>query len=382
MKSKFYTLLVAGAGLFLISCKTASKLYEKGRYDEAVEKAAKKLQKDPADPQLREILQSAYRYAVDDHENRIRNNEASSNELKWEWMYAEYVSLQRLYEAIYKVPEVFTVVRPTDYSADVMSSAEKAGRVRYERGLSFMQRSDKQSYRQAYREFKAALVFIPGDRDAMQQMNEAFEYAVTNVAVLPLQQDGGYVYSSYIVGGNNLDDQLIRSLQFDSGNEFVRFYSAWEARSRHIRIDQELEMQLATRDIGRFRDARSTRKVSKEIVVKETVYKPDSVVRQYAKVSAEIYSTRRTLDAAAVLRITIRDADGRWIRDEDLPATFAWSTEFSTFTGDERALSDSDKQLISRPRENAPSENEIMRCLLEEISRNASYRVKNYYSRL
>ena len=119
---------------------------------------------------------------------------------------------------------------------------------------------DKLSYRNAYREFQAALSFKPGDRDATQKLNEAYDYAVTNVVILPMQQQGGYVYSSYTVGGDNLDDKLIRNLQYNSGSEFVKFYSAWDARSRNIRVDQELDMRLVTIDIGRYYDSRSTRR--------------------------------------------------------------------------------------------------------------------------
>ncbi|MEK7226922.1 MAG: hypothetical protein AAB221_14720, partial [Bacteroidota bacterium] len=87
MKTKIYTLSFIAVIFFFISCKTASKLYEKGNYDEAVELAAKKLQKDPHDSKLQNIIQTSYRYAVEDHESRIRNKSQSSNEQKWEWMY-------------------------------------------------------------------------------------------------------------------------------------------------------------------------------------------------------------------------------------------------------------------------------------------------------
>lgn len=381
MKSKLYILLFAGISILAFSCKTASKLYEKGNYDEAVELAAKKLQKDPNDPKLLDIIQSSYRYAVNDHESRIRNHAASNNELKWEWMYNDYVSLQRMYHAIYKVPSVFELVRPFDYSSHLVTYSEKAGDVRYERGIAFMQRYDKQSYRNAYREFQAALSFKPGDRDAAQKLNEAYDYAVTNVVILPMQQQGGYVYSSYTVGGDNLDDKLIRNLQYNSGSEFVKFYSAWDARSRNIRVDQELDMRLVTIDIGRYYDSRSTRRVSKEIVVKETVYKPDSVVREYAKVYADIVTTRRTMNSNALLQANLRDENGRWIWNDNFAASHNWSTEFATFTGDARALSEADKQLIDRRREFAPTENEIVQSMLNEISNTALYRIKNYFTR-
>jgi hypothetical protein len=196
-----------------------------------------------------------------------------------------------------------------------------------------------------------------------------------------MQQQGGYVYSSYNVGGNNLDDQLLRNLQYYSGNEFVKFYSAWDARSRQIRVDQEVQMQLATVDIGRQFDNRTTRKVSKEIVVKETVYKPDSVVKEYAKVFANIITTRRTMSSNAILQVYIRDADGRWLWNDNISAQHNWATEFATYNGDERALSDADRISVNRRNEFAPTESEVMRLLLEEISSNIQYRLKNYFNR-
>ncbi len=252
MKLKLYTLLFTAISILALSCKTAKKMYEKGNYTEAVELAAKKLQKDPDDSKLLDIIRSSYSFAVNDHESSIRNYAESTNELKWEWMYNEYTALQRMYDAIYRVPSVFNLVKPLDYSSYLITYSEKAGDVRYDRGIAFMQRYDKKSYQAAYREFQAALRFKPGDRDAMQKLNEAYDYAVTNVVILPMQQYGGYVYSSYTVGGDNLDDQLIRNLQYSSGNEFVKFYSAWDARSRNIRVDLELDMEPARINLGRI----------------------------------------------------------------------------------------------------------------------------------
>ncbi len=381
MKLKLYILIFACLSILALSCKTASKLYEKGNYTEAVELAAKKLQKDPDDPKLLNIIQSSYSFAVNDHESRIRNNAESNNELKWEWMYNEYVSLQRMYDAIYRVPSVFNLVKPADYSSYLVTYAEKASAVRYNRGMAFMEHGDKQSSRSAYREFQAALRFMPGDREITMKLNEAYDYAVTNVIILPMQQQGGYVYSSYTVGGNNLDDQLIRSLQYNSGNEFVKFYSAWDARSNNVRVDQEVDMRLAAINIGRDYDERSTRKVMKEVVIKETVYKPDSVVREYAKVYANITTTQRTMSSTALLQISVRDENGRWLWNDNVTGNHNWTTSFTTYTGDARALSESDKQLIERRREFAPPESEILKCMLDQISNDALYRIKNYFNR-
>ncbi len=381
MKPKLYILLLAGTSLFAFSCKTASKLYEKGKYDEAVELAAKKLQKDPGDPKLLDIIQSSYSYAVNDHESRIRSNSESSNELRWEWMYNEYASLQRMYEAIYRVPSVFRIINPIDYSSYLVTYSEKAGDVRYERGISFMQYSDKANFRNAYREFQAAERFKPGNIAVLQKMNEAYEYAVTNVVVLPMEQQDGFRYSSYINSYRNFDEQILRNLQFNSGNEFLKFYADWDAASRNIRADMVVDMRLATLNIGRYFDDRSKKQVSKEVVIKEIVYRPDSVVKVYGKVYADITSTRRTIQSDAMLQVNVRDANGGWLWSDNIGSNYSWSTEFATYTGDARALSENDKQLVDRRQEQAPHEEEIIKCLMDEINNNALYRIKNYFSR-
>src|SRR5215831_12746132 len=84
---KIYLFIFIAVTTLIAGCKSASKLYQKGNYDEAVQVAVKKLQKDPNDPKLKSVVQDAYRYAVTDHESRIRNYESMDNEMKYEWMY-------------------------------------------------------------------------------------------------------------------------------------------------------------------------------------------------------------------------------------------------------------------------------------------------------
>ena len=58
-----------------------------------------------------------------------------------------------------------------------------------------------------------------------------------------------------------------------------------------------------------------------------------------------------------------------------------WATEFATYTGAERALSDSDKDLLKKPQQTPPREEEIVDQLLHQLSNNAVQRLRSYYSR-
>ena len=97
---------------------------------------------------------------------------------------------------------------------------------------------------------------------------------------------------------------------------------------------------------------------------------------------ATITHTRRTLRSDAMMRFVVRDAAGYSTWSELANSNHSWSTEFATFAGDERALSEADKQQINRRKEFAPTDNEILRCLLEDLGNDAQWKVRNYFSRL
>ena len=380
MKSKFYSLLFIAATVFFFSCKTAKKMYEKGNYDEAVELAAKKLQKKPNDAATLDILQNAYRFAVEDHEARIRNNESSNNDLRWEWTYSEYLDLQRLYEAIRKSPAVFDIVRPTDYSSYVNTYREEAGNARYDRGLELMQSNTKNSYKQAYYEFQKALDLKPGDIAARQKMNESYEMAVTNIVVLPVVQSG-FQYSSFNYGIASFDNVLLSSLKNSNSNYFVRYYTPAQASSIDIRTDQVVELRFNNIDIDRYRDQRNTREVSKQVVVKETVINKDSVIREYATVKAKIITTRRTLRSDGLLQVTVRDYNNQWIWSDTYRGDYNWSAEFSSYTGDSRALSEEDKKILDYREQAPPSNEEIVRIIMNEVQNKAACGIRDYFNR-
>ncbi|TMI71470.1 MAG: hypothetical protein E6H09_13375 [Bacteroidetes bacterium] len=381
MKLKFYSLLFIAVTILFFSCKTAKKMYEKGNYDEAVELAAKKLQKNPNDAATLDILRNSYRFAVEDHETRIQNNANSNNDLRWEWNYAEYLDLQRLYDAIRRVPSVYDKVHPTDYSSNVATYQEEAGNARFDRGLALMENNTKGSYKQAYSEFQRALELKPGDLSARQKMDEAYANAVTNVVVMPIEQSG-FQYSSYNQGFVNIDNNVLHYLTSNNNNAFIRYYTPAQARSMNVRTDQIVEMHFNNVDIERYRDQRDTREISKQVVVKEIVIKADSVVKEYATVKAKITTTRRTLQSNGLLQVTVRDLDKRWLWSDTYRGDYNWTAEFSSYTGDARALSDEDKKLCDSREQFPPSNNEILQVILDEIQAKAQCGIKDYYNRL
>jgi len=194
------------------------------------------------------------------------------------------------------------------------------------------------------------------------------------------QNYGGYQYSSsYQI--RNFEEDIIRNLRYQLNNDFVQLFSEWDAKSRNIEPDEILEMRLGRLEIGRPYDQTQTRNVSKEVVVREIVYKPDSVVKQYGTVNAQIAVTRRNIISEGELYLSVRDAKGRVLWNDIFRGEHRWETEFATYRGDERALSQNDRTLLNRNRNdyNTPREDDILKEVFREIQNDMSYRLKNYY---
>ena len=381
MKIKFYLLLVLCGSLFFFSCTNAKKLYQKGRYDEAVTLAAKKLGKKPNDASTLDILQNAYRFAVEDHESRIRNYSNSNSELRFENIYGEYTSLQYLYEAIRRSPSVYAIVQPTDYSSYITTYKEEAGNARFERGLELLDQNNKQSSREAYYEFQKALALKPGDLSIKQKMEESYANALTHVVILPLTRYG-YQYGSYNFDYQNFNYNILRYLDNNSRSQFVKYYSQSGPGSQDIQPDNVVDMRFSDVNIGRYRDQRSIREISRQVVAKEIVIKKDSVVKEYITVKAKITTTTRTIQANALLQATVRDYNDRRLWSDTYRGDYSWTYSFATYTGDERALSDEDKKLLNQREQWPPSNDEIIRIIMDDVQRKTECGISEYFNRL
>ena len=377
--TKFYSFLFASV-FFLAGCKSVSKAYNQGDYADAIELGIKKLQKDPSDNETRDLVKSAYTFAVSQHESRIRSLSSSSSENRYESILREYNQLQDIYETIQQSPSAANAIRPVNYADYVETYRNKAAEVHLANADRYMDEGTKRAYREAYNAYSQALRYV-NSSDVRKKRDDAYNAALTKILVVPIQNYGGYSYHSNLQL-QQFQNDVMRTLANNIHDNFIRFYSEWDLRSKDLEPDQILEMNLGRLMIGRPVDNSTTREVSKQVVVKETVHKPDSVTKQYATVKARITTTRRTLLSEGDLYMTIRDVNGRIVWNDRFTGQHRWQMEFVTYTGDERALSDSDKTLINKaPTNRVPSETEIMAELYQQIQLDLSGRLRGYFAR-
>ncbi len=155
--TKLYTLLFGCALLLFQSCRTPGKAYQKGDYDDALQLGIKKLQKDPNDYGLRDVVKKSYTYLVNEHEDNIRILSNSKSENRFERIYGEYLQLQRLYQVVRSNATASELVTPRDYSEYVETYRDQAMARHIELANQYMNEGTKVSYREAYRALNEAL---------------------------------------------------------------------------------------------------------------------------------------------------------------------------------------------------------------------------------
>ena len=378
--TKLYLFALAGSLILLGGCKSASKAYQKGDYTDAIELGVKKLQKDPSDHETRDLVQKSYNYTVNDHEDQIRTLSNSKDDTRFGKIYLEYVSLQHLYRTIKAYPAAAQLIKARDYSEYVETYREKAAEVHIERADKWLNQGNKEGFREAYKELNMALQYRPDHYELKKKRDEVYYQAITKVVIAPIQNYGGAAMGSQSQL-QHFQRDVIRTLSQSMNNDFVKFFTEYELRNKNLEADQVMELNLSRISLGQPNDNRNTREVSREVVIKEIVYKPDSVVKQYGTVKAKITTTKRTLLSQGDLFITVRDTRGLTIWNDRFTGEHKWQAEFASYTGDERALSDSDKSQLNQDNYNPPSQDKIMEELLRQIQNDLSQRLRGYYAR-
>ncbi|SHM96082.1 hypothetical protein SAMN05444266_11566 [Chitinophaga jiangningensis] len=336
--------------LCLYACKSGEKLYNKGRYDEAVLTFVKKLQKRPNDTKALQLLPAAYDHSLQQHEEKVSQLLRSNNELKWESVRAEYRSMQHLYNAIKSSPAALKVVQPKDYTSAITGAQENAAEVRYDRGTQLLDNGDKASARQAYDEFAAAEKLVPNFRDVKALKEEAYNMGVVRVVISQLEVRSPYFQFS----ADQFRDYLVQSVQRQNINRFVQFYDDRFAAANKVPADEYLELRFFDFVVGQTYVDRVQRDVSREIqdgVVKDTTGKE---TKKFITVKATLFLTKQTVVSKGLLDYRIiATANSQTLRQNRIPGSFTWLNEYGYYKGDKRALSDEDLRQIGG-REMAP----------------------------
>lgn len=369
MRNGLFILAVAS---FLISCGPARQNAAIYSEDKLLEDAVKSLDKDPSNGAVNDKLKTLYQDAVRNHLKNIELYETMTESTRWDKIIAEYNALQRLYTIIHKSTNAQNLVKPVSYSAQTDVVKQQAAEDHYQKGRNLMSENrGKQSYRDAFTAFKKASSFVSGYKDVAQQMEVAWQSSVLNVVIDPVKIDDRYAlrgdWSNSLsqFNGQKLQNSFVQDLGGDfSNNSYARYYTNSQARNTRMEPDWLVDLTWVNLEIPKSNIDKNTKTLSKKIETgKDSTGRP-----VYQTVTADLTILKQNLKATGNLELRITDAyNRREIHSKRHMARAQWENRYATYTGDSRALSDTDRALLNNPNNQEPRTDEIIDKLYSDV---------------
>ena len=365
-------------GLVLTAC-SPTKQIEK-RYtpdDKLVFDLIERLKKNPNDADAAKQLPEAYEQAAEVRKNINSNTFNNMNEGdRWIEISKQLLVAQQLYSEIKGSPVISKIIpNPWDPTVKIQEAKQKAAEEYYNQGQQYLTYNNRPYARKAYDMFVKANTAYPNYKDVREMMQQSQLLATIKVVVNQVNYDN-YGWNYWGFNNDYLQYKITRDLN-NSSYRNVKFYSEDEARRLNIRPDRIVNLTFTDLYIGQLFNDRYSIDRSKQIEVGQTKTIPPQPI--YETVKATVYVTRRVLQSRASLECRIYDwASNRNILFDRFPDNNTWKDESARYTGDKRALEQSDWNLINNSSNiNPPSRNELAQRLIDNCYNQLLSRIRN-----
>lgn len=357
----------------LSACKTSKNYLERSDEDRALQDAVKRLNKSAGDEDAVTAVPILYKAITNTRLNRIKSYQTGNDLARWDKIISEYNQLQAAYTSIINSTAAFKLVTPENYNTQLLEARQKAAEDYYNYALSFLDKAGRDNARKAYTNFKKANGYLDGGyKDAQSKMNQAYENAIVDVVINSVQDNSFFSNNGWGNSWNSYSNDyfqraLVRDLDYNSSNNrnyAARFYSDWEVRNKNIDVDWEVNLILRNMDIPQpsrysYRQNRS----SKIEIGKDTAGRP-----VYQTVNATVNLTRYSFTAYANMDVQIKDlVTPKTISTRSFRDDYRWQEERGTYSGDSRALTNSDWEAINNRNYQEPRREQIVEELYRKL---------------
>ena len=353
---------------FLFACSSKKGYLERKDSDRSLQDAVKKINRAADDEDARQAIPQLYTIIKEKRLDNI-NAYTQSNQLsKWDKIVNEYEYLQNAYSAIISSPAAFKLVTPESYSTELVESKENAASAYYDYAMSYFQKPGRDNAKAAYNGFKKVNQFAPGYKDVNEKIKTSYENSIITIVISPVQDNSFFNNNGWGNYGMNYSNEyfqqnLLRDLS--SNNQYpARFYTRSEASRMNIYPDWTIDFRLRNITVPNPLINYSSRNVSNQLQVgTDTAGRP-----VYNTVNATINISRSSFTARANMEMNINDLTaGKNIIYRSYNEEYKWEQQSATFSGDRRAISQSDWSMINNSNNTTPRKEEVLYELYRKI---------------
>lgn len=357
----FYLLLFTS--LFSISCnsvKRTQKFVSQGNYNEAIELATKKLQKDKGakeyDAHIR-LLEEAYLKAKDEDSRHIaflkrENSPAGAKEI-----YYTYLDLQARQDLIRPLLPLYSTSMGrnanfvfSDYTNDLLAAKDAYVNSLYQEAIVYIQRNTKTDYRSAFNVLCELDEVQPNYRD-VNQLKEEAHFQGTDFVFVTLNNHTRQFIPF------RLEQDLLDFNTYGLDDFWTEYHGQTE---NGINYDLGIDLNFQTIQISpeRVSDRQYTR--SQRIqdgydykrdrggnILRDSLGSPIKI-EKFINVSAVITVTTQQKSVFVAGTVVYKDFNSRrQLNSFPLSSEFIFENIFAKYRGDERALTAEDRRILT-----------------------------------
>ncbi|MCK9557625.1 MAG: CsgG/HfaB family protein [Candidatus Cloacimonetes bacterium] len=375
-----------------------------GNYETAAFYAIESLKLKPDYRKAQIALKESYPLAIVQRKERLLALQARDEQDNLEDILVEYMALQKLSDAIRSLPAIINpetgmtlIFDSSDYSAQIADTKTMCAEMYYQKGLhqSRMDTS-RTGQRLAAEHFKRAMVFVPNYLDSASRYESARQNAVTRVAILPFDDVSGFGKkhgaASEILSAMIVDKLLQKSSLME--------YSELITRDRIEQVLSEQEFnasglveESSTASIGHLLGANAIlsgkilqiaynapRVISKDIsetgIVEEE--SDNEVKEKEISCSFTEYTMNSSMQVVASYTL-LEVSSGKILAHKNFNPTYTFNEKWGkVLSGDARALSKKQQELVNTTEALAPSPAQMLHTVLENLSDELTEHISGY----
>lgn len=218
--------------MLIAGCASSLKQLQRGHYDEAIKTAVKKLRVDPTIQEQIEVLDKAYLLANQQDHDRVKFLKKEGSPYNWDEIFERYSKLkdrQALVSTVLSLQLGDQIIDYAyiDYDSEIIQAKRNAADYFWNHANELMEKGDKESYRQAYYEFRKAKEYAGNISNINQLIEEAHWKGISRVLV-------SFENKTQI----NLPDQFKKDLMnfsvTDFNSEWIEFHSATPSNNTYF----------------------------------------------------------------------------------------------------------------------------------------------------
>lgn len=364
--------------LVATSCSSGYRAYKKGDYYKAAFDAVDHLKSSPNSDKAEFVLTKTYPLALQMAQREIEKAKLNNSPNNYEDVVYHYERINQLADNIYRTPAANRVIaKPTEFPAELSEARKVAAGQVYEMGMKALNAGTIFDARNAMQLFQRSNNYVYGYQDALKLIEEARYQGTLRVLFEKPVTGMKYQYSADFFS-TNLLSELSRVLE----KRMIQFYNYDQfGNNSEVRPHQYLVLNFEDFSIGNVYDSKKTVDLKRDSVIVGTATINGKKVNVYNTVTAKLNSFRREIKSGGILSVRVFDQQNRLIEQRNFSGEYVWYTNWSSYNGDDRALTADQKKQCEQNPQLPPSQQTLFVEFTKPIYSQAFSYIRQFYNK-